>query len=261
MKEKASRKNIQARHDERRQKRMREQRLRRCVFFAVLATIVILILMFLTPIFNIRTVEIVGNNKITVETIQKEVGDLTGRNLFAARKHRIKKKLSDFAYTEKVSVKKKPFPPTLIIELTERIPAVQISYAEAYIVIDEEGRILEKADEKLEGVAVCDGLKVTSANDGEFISLKDEEIQKIVLACIGNMKKADIIRDITTMSFEDMTNIVFNYQSRLDVICGTHIDFSRKLDLFKEAVNSNKLTQNSRGTINLSTTGKAIYTP
>ena len=81
------------------------------------------------------------------------------------------------------------------------------------------------------------------------------------MSCIENMEKAGIIADITVMSFEDMTNITFNYQNRLDVICGTHIDFQRKLALFKEAVNSNKLTENSRGTINLSTTGKAIYTP
>ena len=90
---------------------------------------------------------------------------------------------------------------------------------------------------------------------------QEEETQKIVIGCIGNLEKADIIKDVTFISFEDMTNITFNYQSRLDVICGTHIDFQRKLSLFKEAVNSNKLTQNSRGTINLATTGKAIYTP
>lgn len=261
MKKKASEKSIQARHDLRRQKRIREQKIRRYTFFAVLGIIAILIVMFFTPIFNIKTVNIVGNNKITAEQISAQVGDLTGRNLFSARKRTIKKKLSEFAYTEKVAIKKNPFPPTLTVEITERIPMVQVSYAETFIVIDKDGRVLEKTTEKLEGVPVCEGLKVTSANEGEFISLKDEETQKIVVGCIGNMEKADIINDITYISFEDMTNITFNYQSRLDVVCGTHIDFQRKLDLFKEAVNSNKLTQNSRGTINLSTTGKAIYTP
>lgn len=254
-------KSIQARHDLRRQKRIREQRIRRYTFFAVLGVIAILIVMFLTPLFNIKTVNIVGNVKLSQEQILTEIGDFTGRNLFSSRGHGIKKKISKFAYTEKVTVKKKPFPPTLTIEITERTPAVQIVYAESYIVIDRDGRILEKTAEKLEGVAVCEGLKVTSANEGEFISLKEEETQKIVIGCIGNLEKADIIKDVTFISFEDMTNITFNYQSRLDVICGTHIDFQRKLSLFKEAVNSNKLTQNSRGTINLATTGKAIYTP
>lgn len=261
MKNNAKDKSIQARHDQRRQKRIREQKIRRYTFFTVLSVIAILIVMFLTPLFNIKTVNIVGNNKLTQEQIFTEIGDFTGRNLFSTRARGIKKKISKYAYAEKVTVKKKPFPPTLTVEITERIPAIQVSYAEAYIVIDKDGRILEKTAEKLEGVAVCEGLKVTSANEGEFISLKEEETQKIVIGCIGNLEKADIIKDVTLISFEDMTNITFNYQSRLDVICGTHIDFQRKLSLFKEAVNSNKLTQNSRGTINLATTGKAIYTP
>ena len=78
---------------------------------------------------------------------------------------------------------------------------------------------------------------------------------------LTNGKKTDIIKGVTVISFEDVTNITFNYENRLDVICGTYIDFRRKLSLFKEAINSNKLTENSKGTINLSTTGKAIYTP
>lgn len=261
MKKKVGETSIQARHDKRRQKRIREQMRRRYTFFSVLGLIAVLIVMFFTPLFNIRAVEITGNQKLTVEEISAEMGDYTGRNLFSARKRTIKKKLADFAYVDKVSVKKKPFPPTIMVEVTERVPAVQISYAESFIVIDASGIVLEKTQEKLEGVPVCNGIAVTSSNPGEQLLMKDEEVQKIVMSCIGYMEKADIIRDVTVMSFEDMTNITFNYQSRLDVICGTHIDFQRKLALFKEAVNSNKLTQNSRGTINLSTTGKAIYTP
>lgn len=261
MKKRVGETSIQARHDKRRQKRIREQMIRRYTFFSVLGIIAIVVVMFFTPLFNIRSVEITGNQKLTVEEIYAEMGDYTGRNLFSARKRTIRKKLSDFAYVEKVKVKKKTIPPKITVEIQERIPAVQISYAESFIVIDATGIVLEKAQEKLVGVPVCNGISVTSSNIGEQLFMKDEEIQKIVMSCIENMKKADIIKDITVMSFEDMTNITFNYQSRLDVICGTHIDFQRKLALFKEAVNSNKLTQNSRGTINLSTTGKAIYTP
>ncbi|MBR5809143.1 MAG: FtsQ-type POTRA domain-containing protein, partial [Clostridia bacterium] len=156
-----------------------------------------MIVMFLTPLFNIKTVNIVGNNKLTQEQIFAEIGDFNGRNLFSVRTRGIKKKISKFAYTEKVAVKKKPFPSTLTVEITERIPVVQVAYAESFIVIDKDGRILEKTAEKLEGVAVLEGVKVASANEGEFISLKEEETQKIVISCIGNMEKADIIKDVT----------------------------------------------------------------
>lgn len=252
---------IQARHDKRRQKRIREQKIRRYTFFSVLALIAVLAVMFFTPLFNIRAVEIIGNQKLTVEEISAQVGDLTGRNLFGTRKRTLRRNLFEMAYISDVSVKKKPFPPTVVLEISECVPAVQIDRTDSYAVIDINGKVLEISAEKLEGVPVAEGITVTSASEGMPIAFKDEETQKIIMQCIGYMEKANIINDITVMSFEDMTNITFNYQSRLDAICGTHIDFRRKLALFNEAVNSNKLTQNSRGTINLSTTGKAIYTP
>ncbi len=252
---------IKSRHDKRRQKRIREQKIRRCIFFTVLGLIAVLLIMFLTPLFNIKTVNITGNAKLTTEQITTQIGDRTGDNLFSTSKRGIKKSLRELTYIEKVDVKKKPIPPTLSIKITEYAPAIQILYGDIYIVIEETGKILEKSPEMLSGIAVCDGISIVSANAGEQISAKDEDVLKTVLSCIKSMKKADILKDITKISFADMTNITFNYQSRLDIICGTFVDFDRKLALFKEAVNSNKLTQNSRGTINLSTTGKAIWTP
>lgn len=260
-KKRAGENSIQARHDKRRQKRIREQRIRRYTFFSVLGLIAVLAVIFFTPLFNIKTVNITGNQKIQTEEIAAQMGELGGRNLFAVRKRTIKRNLYDLAYIKDVEVHKKPFPPTIIVEVAEYPQAVQIHYIDDYIVIAKSGKILEKTKEKQEAVPVAEGISVTSANVGEMIAFKDEETQKSIMQCIEYMEKADILKDITVMNFEYMTNITFNYQSRLDAVCGTHIDFQRKLALFKEAVNSNKLTQNSRGTINLATTGKAIYTP
>ena len=260
-KKRAGENSIQARHDKRRQKRIREQKIRRYTFFTVLAAIAIMAVMFFTPFFNIKTVQINGLTRLSNETITEQIGNITGKNLFRTQKRSLKNKLYKLAYVDKVNIKKKPFPPTVIINIEECVPICQIESANQFVTIDKDGKVLGKHPEKQEGIAVMEGVNLVSANEGELIAFKDEETQKIIMSCIGYMQKADIIKDITVLSFADMTNITFNYQNRLDAICGTHIDFQRKLALFKEAVNSNKLTENSRGTINLSTTGKAIYTP
>lgn len=258
---KTSQTDIQRRHRKRRQQRIREQKIRRFIFFTVIAAILISVIVFFTPIFNIKSVSVIGNERVSTEQVLEKTGDVIGENLFTLRKGAISKGLLEYAYIEKVTVRKKPFPPTLILDIKECKPATQIEYAESYIAIDKTGKILEKSTEKLEGMSVAKGIKILTANEGENIAFKDDEAKKIVLGCIQAMDKADILRDVVTMSFEDMTNITFNYQSRLDVICGTHVDFQRKLALFNEAINSNNLTENSRGTINLSTPGKAIYRP
>lgn len=252
---------IKARHDERRKKRIKEQKMRRAAFFSFIALIAVLAVMFFTPLFNIKNVQISGNSRISNEEIMSTVGEIEGKNLFSYRKSKIRNRLHKLSYAEKVSVKKKLLPPSIEIDIKESTPAFQAEYAGGFTVVDKSGKVLEQASEKLEGVPIMQGVLITSAKEGDSVVLKDTEAQKIIMSCIENMEKAGIIDGITVMSFEDMTNITFNYQNRLDVICGTHIDFQRKLALFKEAVNSNKLTENSRGTINLSTTGKAIYTP
>lgn len=256
-----SEESFKARNEKRRQKRIREQKIRRFTFFTVLALIAVLSVMFFTPFFNIKSVNVSGNTRLSAEQITSQISYVEGKNLFRTGKRGIKKQLSEIAYINKTTVKKHIFPPSITVEIEECTPVCQILYGETYIVIDQTGKVLEKSAEAREQIPIADGISVISANEGETLTLKDEETQKNILMCIGYMEKADIIKDITTMSFADMTNITFNYQNRLDVICGTHIDFRRKLALLKEAVNSSKLNENSRGTINLSTTGKAIYTP
>jgi len=261
MKKQAADKSIQARHNERRKKRIREQKLRRFTFFTVLALIAVFLIVFLTPIFNIKTVNIVGNERLQIEEITEQLGELEGKNLFAFGEHRIKKRILTLPYAEKVNFKKKLFPPSITIEVVESDPSFQVDANGKFAVADKNGKVLETLQEKCEGVAVLEGVSVVSANEGSIIEFKNNGVNDVILTFLKELEKAEMMHDITVISFEDIENITFNYQSRLDVICGNSTDVQRKLALFKEAVNSNKLTENSRGTINLSTTGKAIYTP
>ena len=99
-KKRAGENSIQARHNKRRQKRIREQKIRRCVFFTVLALIAILAVMLFTPFFNIKTVEVSGNSHLQTEEILGQAGDLIGKNLFRTGKSGIKKNISRLAYID-----------------------------------------------------------------------------------------------------------------------------------------------------------------
>ena len=76
---KQTRADIQHRHRKRRQQRIREQKIRRCIFFAVLIAITIFAVLFFTPVFNIRSVSVIGNERVSVEQILEKTGDMTGR--------------------------------------------------------------------------------------------------------------------------------------------------------------------------------------
>ena len=251
---------LQKRHSKRQQQRRRAQLIRRGIFFTLLGVIFLCIIIFATPLFNIRSIEISGNAVIETAQLEQKLSDVLGSNLFLTSSGNIENSVKSFAYADSVSVKRRFLPPSVSIEITECIPAAYLLYNNSFVTIDISGKILEVNDKKAELPEIT-GLRLTSANVGEIISLDDNSKLKTVISVLENFRKSGLISGVTVISFEDINNITFNYENRLDGICGSYVDFSRKLSLFREAITSNKLTENSRGTIDLTKTGKAVYTP
>ncbi len=251
---------IKKRHSKRQLKRRRQQLIRRTITLTTLSLILLSIIIFLTPLLHVRGVEIVGNSKIATSELEPIAESLKGRNLLLTGKKDVMKEMSVFAYIDNISVDKKLFPPSVTVEISECIPAAVLVHNSSLVIIDASGKILETGAEKPE-VAEVSGLKLTSANPGEIISLDDNAKRETVLDVLSDFKKSGLLSGVTKISFEDIDNITFNYENRIDGICGPYVDFGRKLSLFREAITSNKLTENSRGTIDLTKTGKAVYTP
>ena len=90
--------------------------------------------MFLTPIFNIKTINVTGNSKLSTEQITAQIDYVSGKNLFRTGKRGIRKKLSELAYVENVIIKKRPFPPSLTVQIEECKPLCQLAYADAFII-------------------------------------------------------------------------------------------------------------------------------
>lgn len=251
---------IQKRHTKRQQKRMRAQRIRRIVSLSTLALIVLCIIVFFTPLLGIRHISVAGNFKVDTQSLEQALDSYNGHNLLLARKSNIKSRLLAFPYIESVAVKRKLIPPSLEIGVKEREAICVIAHNQSYVLIDQSGKILEVSDKKND-LTEIQGLRLTSANAGEIISLDDNSMLKTVVSSLEVFKKSGLMSGITKIDFSDFENITFNYENRIDGICGPYVDFSRKLSLFREAITSNKLTEHSRGTINLSRTGRAVYTP
>lgn len=251
---------IRRRHSKRQQKRRRQQLIRRYISLGTLSAIVLCIIIFATPLLDIRRVSISGNIKIENSELEPIAESLKGNNLILTGKGSVEKALLPFAYADSVSVKRGLFPPSVSIVITEREPVIQLMHNQSYVTIDISGKILEVGERNTEYAELC-GLKLTSSNAGEIISLDDNSKLKTVIGVLESFKKSGLLAGVTKINLEDMDNITFNYENRIDGVCGPYVDFVRKLGLFREAITSNRLTENTRGTIDLTKTGKAVYTP
>jgi cell division protein FtsQ len=232
---------------------------RRARFFLFLVAAVVLAVMFLTPVFNIRTVSIEGADKVTAEQTDGIVRAVQGQNLFTVSTKKLKENFGAIPYVKDVSVKRRLYKPSLTVTLTERVPVAYVSSASGFVLIDSECIILETSLQPPSDIPQITGVSVTSPVPGSKIDVDETNKSDIIVMCIENL--GSISSKIKTIDVSDVENISFDYENRLNVICGSSLDFEDKIKLFNEAINSNRIASNARGTMDLSNTGEAVYKP
>jgi len=252
---------LRIRHIKRQKQRKKIMKRRRIIFFTVSGLILLSIILFFTPLFNIKNINISGNNKVEIPQIKQAIGSIEEDNLFRLNTKKIITNIKTIPYINDVVIKKKVFPVGINVDVVECVPVGDIQTNESHIILDKNFKVLETIDAPMENVTNILGVSVTASSEGAVISTDDSEKLTTMTEIYNILVEEELISKIGTINFEDMNNISFTYENRLDVICGSVVDFSKKIGMFKKAVTSSKLTDNSRGTIDISISGKAIYTP
>ena len=252
---------IRARHIRRQKQRRQTMLRRRMIFFFVSGLILLSIILFFTPLFNIRNVNILGNSRVNAAQIKQVMGSVEGENLFRLNTKRMITNAKTIPYVDDVVIKKKMFSVAVDVNVSECVPIGCIENNDKYIVVDKNFKVLEFLDAPMENAMQITGVSVVAATEGAVITTDDSENLEVMTQVCTELMNQGIFADIGTISFQDIYNISFNYQNRLDVVCGSVVDFSKKIGMFKKAVSSSKLNENSRGTIDISKSGQATYKP
>lgn len=252
---------IRTRHTRRQKRKRRSRRIRRIIFLFLLLVILIGILVFATPIFNIQAITISGNEKVPIENLQQMTNLLYGQNLFKVRSSQIKSAFASEPYIKSVNVRRILYVPQLKITVTESVPVACMQTENGYSLFDEGGKVLEIVHEKPGNIPEVKGINGNAYQPGQKFTADDGDKVGATLSLLNALASAELLSQVNDISVQEMTAVSFSYDGRLDVICGTTNDLPRKVSLLKEVLVSNRLPTNSRGTIDLSTAGKAIYTP
>lgn len=241
-------------------KRLKIQRRRALIVF-ILAVILVIVLLFMTPIFNIRSVSVEGNYLVTAEQFQEKLKPLVGENLLRTGSGKIRKTLKTIPYIDTVDVQKKMFPPSVKVVVTEYTPVAVIRTEGKNLLVNSQLRVLTDSGEQAGPVPTVTGFSVSSYKTGEVLKTDESDKKEIVMTILSTIEATGLIDKMVEINVNDITDITMNYDNRITVICGTQLDLERKIRLFRETVMSNSLAENARGTMDLSETGKAVYTP
>ena len=110
--------------------------------------IFVIVLILASNLFNIKEIKVTGNVTLLSEEIISLSKIRKHTNIFKINTSQVVKNIKQHAYIEKVSINKK-FPNEIQIEVEERIPKYMLQFADSFAYINNQGYILEIANEKL----------------------------------------------------------------------------------------------------------------
>lgn len=190
------------------EERRRKKRKRKIKFFLKIILLLGIIIggvafAMISPIFNIKEIQVVGNEQISKETIISLSGLKTEENIFRFGIFKVISSLKENAYVEKVKIHRK-IPNTVQIEIEERKHNYSIDFLGKYAYINTQGYILEIAENSKQKV-ILQGIETPEEQVVEGKRLNNEDLEKLedVIKIINATKEYELDNKVTSI---DMSN-------------------------------------------------------
>lgn len=143
-----------------------------------------------SSLFNIKTIAVDNSSHFTAAQVEKMAGLKKGMNLFDAAMGSYEKRLMENPYVEDAKVKRK-LPSGVKISLTERQETAVIQMDKKFILLDNNGIVLETADKEPQ-LTMLAGFTVKDAKEGETAAVKEQKLFDKALEILRVMEKSDL---------------------------------------------------------------------
>lgn len=185
-----------------------------------------------SPIFNLRHIEVVGNDTLTAEQVIAHTGLEYGQHIYEVNLGLIENLIKTDPWVDQVSVKRK-LPSTIEITVTERVAVAMVQTAYGLLQVDKDGYVL-KAQRLVDGMPLMLITGVSDIPEGVLPGQKieSESLQQgLNVIALMNEEAASVISelDVTTPQKIIAQNI-YGVEWRI----GDGSDFLRKFEICKQ---------------------------
>jgi cell division protein FtsQ len=205
----------------RRQKAIARSRRRRAIgrTLAVLLLLCAAWVVFLSPLLEVRTVDVAGAHQTPSEEIRAAAALSNGQNILFVRTDEISRRVETLPWVESVDVDRM-LPGTVRIRVRERTPALTLSLGAARWTIDAHGRVLGSGDAP-GGRPVLGGVAVGTVRPGvELQTVEATAALEVWRSLTGSLKRevvavfAPTIERIT-LTLEDGTLVRYGAPEKM----------------------------------------------
>lgn len=215
------------------------------IFIIILLLIAIFIVLYSkTSFFNISSIEIRGNEKITDEKIILASGIIIDENIFKINMKAIEENLILHPYIKQAKARRR-LPNKIVINIDEREEAAIIDYFGSYVYIDNEGIILNVLSEKDDDQKIqVRGLELDTIEIGKQISIREKNVEEGLLNLINLSQKytSDYPFEIIDLVEEGKTTIYIKNGGKVEFGALEDVEYKLNflLSILQELENKNQ---------------------
>ncbi|MBR4554318.1 MAG: FtsQ-type POTRA domain-containing protein [Ruminococcus sp.] len=199
-------------------------------------------------LFDLKEVKVTGVTLYTNDQILAVGGVESGANLIRTNTSVIEKRLTDTLPYIKSAAVDKDYPNSLNITIVEEVKCAEIEKDGRYYVIAESGKILEAANpEHNAKLPLVKGFSLKDPETNKKIVSEDDHKAKVLLNLLDSIRNSGFEK-ITAIDITERTDILLDYDGRIQIKLGSSIDLDYKLASLK-AVIDQKLSDTYEGTL------------
>ena len=190
---------------------------------------------FVSPIFNIKEINVENNDFLSKDTIISLSELSTGQNIFKINKNNIARKIETNAYVENVKIKRK-LPNKIILEVTERNRDYNVEFLNGYAYI-------KISEQKCENIPILKGISTAPENIVAGSRLDEKDLLKLetVIEIMSISKNYEIDSKITSIDITDENNfILYIEEEKKEIYLGDKTNLSSKILYIPTILSENK---------------------
>ena len=240
----------------RREIRRRKKRAARIRFICLLAAVSV-ITFLMTPVFNIKWIDVTGNEKTTFGQVVKSSGITYEQNIFRLNIKKSKDAIKKLPYVDTVKIARH-LPGGVMFKITERVPVACVKFGTGYAFLDKEGRLLELS-ENHPGIPEIQGIAIKNQKIGDI--LKDTIPNEITAMdeLLETLSEHGLLDRTSVINIKNPNNVTFVIDGNKTVKTGGNYRLDYKLMMLEATIS--ELAKSEAGTIDLSIEGEALFSP
>lgn len=166
------------------------------IFIPFILLITALIILSFSPLFDITSIEVEGNYRVTENSIVNVADIKLGQNILRINKNSIKENIKKIAYIGDVTIRRY-WPNTILISVKEKDAIAQIKVIGTTIALDDKGLVLEAySDNSVIDLPIIDNIEIFNYGVGKKLHTSDDEKINNVLEVLKILKKNDMLNSV-----------------------------------------------------------------